>query len=98
MKVLFVGGSGIISSACARLAVDRGIELSVFNRGLSTHRPLPPEVSLLRGDIRDLASVAAALGEQEFDAVVDWVAYTPEHIRASLTAFRGRCGQYVFIS
>jgi nucleoside-diphosphate-sugar epimerase len=98
LRVLFIGGSGIISSACSALAVERGIELTVLNRGQSLDRPLPPEAELLRGDIRDPAAVAALLAGREFDAVVDWVAFTPEHIRADIDLFRGRTGQYVFIS
>ncbi|MGE5134305.1 MAG: NAD-dependent epimerase/dehydratase family protein, partial [Gemmatimonadota bacterium] len=75
-----------------------GIELTVLNRGATTARPLPAGVTVLRGDIRDPASVRAALGGREFDAVVDWVAYTPEHVRADIAMFRGHTGQYVFIS
>ena len=98
MRVLFIGGSGIISSACSRLAAERDIDLFVLNRGLSQDRPLPAVVTVLRGDIRDPASVRAALGDREFDAVVDWVAFTPEHVRADIGLFHGRTGQYVFIS
>ncbi len=98
LRVLFIGGTGIISSACSRLAVERGIELSVLNRGQSADRPLPPEATVLRGDARDPASVRDALGGRDFDAVVDWVAYTPGHVRADIGTFRGRAGQYVFIS
>jgi nucleoside-diphosphate-sugar epimerase len=98
LRVLFIGGSGVISSACSRLAVRRGIELFVLNRGSTQLRPLPAEATVLRGDIRDRASAVAALGGREFDAVVDWVAFTPEHVRADLDLLRGRTGQYVFIS
>jgi nucleoside-diphosphate-sugar epimerase len=99
LRVLFIGGSGIISSACSRLAVERGIELFVLNRGKSAAiRPLPAAVTVLRGDIRDHESARQAVGEREFDAVVDWVAFTPEQVRADIELFRGRTGQYVFIS
>jgi nucleoside-diphosphate-sugar epimerase len=98
LRVLFIGGSGIISSACSALAVERGVALTVLNRGQSTGRPLPPGAEVLHGDIRDPAGVAGLLGGREFDAVVDWVAFTPEHIRADIELFRGRTGQYVFIS
>jgi len=98
LKVLFIGGSGIISSACSQLAVDRGVELFALNRGETTKRPLPPQVQVLRGDIRDAGSVKQALGDLEFDAVVDWVAFTPEHVQLDLDIFRGRTRQYVFIS
>jgi nucleoside-diphosphate-sugar epimerase len=98
LRVLFLGGTGIISSACSRLAVERGIELFVLNRGQTTDRPLPPEATVLLGDARDPASVRDALGGREFDAVVDWVAYTPGHVQADIDTFRGRAGQLVFIS
>ena len=97
MKVLFIGGTGVISSACSRLAVNRGIDLYLLNRG-QTERPIPEGAQVLRGDIRDRASVERALGDTTFDAIVDWIAFTPEHVEADIELFRGRTGQYVFIS
>ncbi len=98
MKVLFIGGSGIISSACSALAVERGIDLYLLNRGQTSHRPIPDGAKVLRGDIRDQADAASALGAHTFDVVVDWVAFTPDHIATDLALFRGRAGQYIFIS
>jgi len=98
LRVLFIGGSGVISSACSRAAVDSGIELSVLNRGRSTVRPLPPGVRMLRADIREPGSVRDEIRDREFDAVVDWVAFVPAHVRTDIELFRGRTGQYVFIS
>jgi nucleoside-diphosphate-sugar epimerase len=98
LRVLFIGGSGIISSACSWLAAERDIELFVLNRGVSMDRPLPAQATVLRGDVRDPVSVRDAVGNREFDAVVDWVAFTPGHVQADIDAFRGRTGQYVFIS
>lgn len=97
MKVLFIGGTGIISSACAALAVARGHELYLLNRGASWRVP-PAVARLLRADIRDKAAVSRALGRHEFDVVVNWLAYTPEHIATDLELFRGRTNQYIFIS
>jgi nucleoside-diphosphate-sugar epimerase len=97
-KVLFIGGTGIISSACARLAVERGIDLHVLNRGRTSHRPLPTEARVLQADIRDRDSVSAALGDETFDAVVNWLAFTPDQVEADVELFSGRTGQYVFIS
>src|SRR4051794_1042568 len=98
LRVLFIGGSGIISSACSALAVERGLKLYVLNRGRSAERPLPPQARALHGDIRDPDSVTAAIQGLEFDAVVDWVAFTTEHVQTDLKLFRGRTRQYVFIS
>ena len=98
LKVLFIGGSGQISSACSQRAVDLGLDLYVLNRGRTSIRPLPAGAHVLEGDIRDAASARAAIGEHEFDAVVDFVAFTPEHVQADIDLFAGRTGQYVFIS
>jgi nucleoside-diphosphate-sugar epimerase len=97
-SVLFIGGTGIISSACARRVVDSGYELSVLTRGNTAIRSVPCETQILRGDIRDPASARAALGDRRFDVVVDFVAFTEEHIRTDLQLFRERTGQYIFIS
>jgi len=97
MKVLFIGGTGIISSACSRLAVERGIELYHLNRG-KTSRPVPENVIQLRGDIHDRASYEAALGEHYFDAVVQWIAFVPEQIEQDIEILRERTKQYLFIS
>lgn len=96
MKVLFIGGTGIISSACANLALERGIDLFLLNRGQSA-RPAPPGAHVLQGDIRDPAVVAVLAGHT-FDAVVNWIAFTPAHIATDLALFGGRTGQYIFIS
>ena len=69
MKVLFIGGTGKISSACSPLAVERGIDLYLLNRG-QTERPIPEGAHLLQGNIRDKASVEAALQDHTFDAVL----------------------------
>lgn len=97
MKVLFIGGTGIISSACAPLAVERGCDLYLLNRG-QTSRPVPEAAHILHGDIRDKDSVNRALGDRAFDVVVNWIAFTPEHIETDLELFRDRTGQYIFIS
>jgi nucleoside-diphosphate-sugar epimerase len=96
--VLFIGGSGVISSACSRLAVASGIDLTVFNRGVNDTRPLPPQVRVVHGDARDDHAMTGVLSSGDFDVVVNWVAYRPEHVLADVARFTGRTGQYVFIS
>jgi nucleoside-diphosphate-sugar epimerase len=97
MKVLFIGGTGVISSACSQLSAARGIDLYLLNRG-RTPRPVPPSAHLIRADIRDRNAVENAIAGQTFDVVVDWLAFTPEHIETDLDLFRGHTGQYIFIS
>lgn len=97
MRVLFIGGTGIISTASARLAVQRGIELTLLTRGKHA-ASLPPGAKSLTVDMDDVDGVARALKSESFDAVVDWIAFTPAHIERDLSLFRGRTRQYVFIS
>jgi nucleoside-diphosphate-sugar epimerase len=98
LRVLFIGGTGVISSACVREAVARDVEVFVLNRGQSADRSLPAGVRELRADARDARSVRAAVDGLDFDSVVDFVAFTPEHVQADIDLFSGRTGQYVFIS
>ena len=97
MKVLFIGGTGIISSACSARALEKGIDLYLLNRG-SSIRPVPEGAKILTGDIRNPQSVRDALGSHRFDAIVNWIAFTPQHIETDLELFRGRTNQYIFIS
>lgn len=97
LTVLFLGGTGIISSAAAVRVLELGHDLTVLNRGASTTRPVPPGVEVLTGDVSDPSSIRRALGDRQFDVVVDFVAFTPEQVRADIDLFTGRVGQYVFI-
>ena len=96
MRVLFIGGTGFISTAVSRLVVERGIELTLLNRGKTA--AVAAGVEQVIADIHQPASVRAALGEQQFDVVVNWIAYTAADIERDLELFRGRTKQYIFIS
>ncbi len=93
MKVLFIGGTGIISSAVSKLAVERGIDLYLFNRG--QHGEFAPKgTKVIKGDTKD----KSALKGKTFDVVVDWFAYVPKDVEADIELFKGSVGQYIFIS
>ncbi len=78
MRVLFIGGTGLISSACSELAVSRGMELFILNRNASRKYPLPEGAQLLVGDVHgDELRLARLLAGRQFDVVVDWIAFTP---------------------
>ena len=97
MRVLFIGGTGVISTACSELALERGIDLFILNRGRSG-RQVPAGARVIQADIRDSAATGAALRGMEFDVVVNWVAFTPDQVDADIELFRGRTGQYLLIS
>ncbi len=99
MKLLFIGGTGIISSACSELAAARGHELSLVNRSLSNKVPVPEGATVFQADIyQDEARLAKLLDGQQFDAVVDYLAFTVDDIERDLRLFRGKTNQFVFIS
>ena len=96
MKVLFIGGTGNISTAVSRLAVACGIDLYLLNRGTR-----PVEIAGAKsivGDINDVPAVSAALVGEQFDAVVNWIAFTPVDIERDIALFAGKTKQYIFIS
>lgn len=97
MRILFVGGTGIISSACSKLALEAGHDVYLLCRGTSP-RPIPEGARVLTGDVRDRASAERALAGMKFDAVADFISFEPTHIETALALFQGRADQYVFIS
>ena len=99
MKILFIGGTGIISSACSALALVRGYELLLLNRSVSRKIPVPEGAAVLQADIyREEDRIAALLKDHRFDAVVDFLAFTAQDIERDLRLFRGKTDHFVFIS
>ena len=97
-NILFIGGTGVISAAAAERAVALGHRLTILTRGQSAGRPAPDGAQVLHADVRDASAVREVLQGREFDAVADFIAFTPDQARASMELFGGRTGQYVFIS
>jgi nucleoside-diphosphate-sugar epimerase len=97
VKILFIGGTGIISAACTALAARRGMDVTLLTRGQRLPQQLPRGARSLIADVND-PELAQKLGGESFDAVVDWVAYTPADVERDLRLFRGRTRQFIFIS
>jgi nucleoside-diphosphate-sugar epimerase len=97
MRVLFLGGAGMIGSAAAAEAVERGAEVTIVTRS-EPKREVAAGIRALRADVRDEAALHEVLGGEEFDAVVNWVGYVPDDVRAHPKLFEGSVGQYVYIS
>jgi nucleoside-diphosphate-sugar epimerase len=96
MRILFIGGTGFISSSASRLAVERGHDLYLLNRGI--HAGELPGCTRLTADIGNQDAVRRVIQGLQFDVVVDWVAFVPEDIERDLELFSGRTNQYIFIS
>ncbi len=97
MKVLFIGGTGVISSGCVSAAVEDGFDLTLLNRGRST-RPIPDGVEVLQADYRNKEVVRRLLAGRQFDVVVNWIVFTPEQAAQDILEFREKTSQYIFIS
>jgi nucleoside-diphosphate-sugar epimerase len=96
MKALFIGGTGNISASVSRLAVERGLDLYLLNRG---RQPVVIEgAHTIPADITQPRQVREAIGQHHFDVIVDWIAYHESDIERDLALFRGNCRQYIFIS
>jgi nucleoside-diphosphate-sugar epimerase len=96
VKVLFIGGTGNISTVVSRAAVSRGIDLTLLNRGKTG--VIIPGAGVIKADISDEERTAAALGDSKWDAVVNWIAYTEDDVKRDIRLFSGRTDQYIFIS
>ena len=95
MNALFIGGSGNISSAVSKLALEKGIDLSHLNRG---NRIAPQGVKTIIADINDTDGLRKALNGRTWDVVVDWIAFTPEDVRRDFELFAQHTNQFIFIS
>jgi nucleoside-diphosphate-sugar epimerase len=95
MNVLFIGGTGIISTACTELAVARGMKVTLLNRSLRA----PIEgAATVAADISEPGAAARAIRGRKWDAVVDFISFTPADVESRLGLLRGNTGQYIFIS
>ena len=97
LKVLFIGGTGVISSACSEECLQKGFELYHLNRGHTTSRQIR-SVKNIRADIRNKEEVQKTISNMRFDVVVDWIAYEPIHVMTDHELFKEKTLQYIFIS
>lgn len=96
MRILILGGTGIISTACTRRAAELGHSVHVLNRGRKA--ATPPGVTCLSADLGDEPAVEALLKGRTWDVVIDFLAFHPGDIERDLRLFRGRTAQFIFIS
>ena len=97
MKVLFIGGTGNISTACTRLALQKGYDVYHLNRG-NSENPFSESVKLIKSDINEHQKLKSILKGQHFDIVANFIAYIPEDIKRDYEIFSDKTDQYIFIS
>ena len=97
MKVLLIGGTGIISSAITRLLVKRGFDTYILNRG-NRNNTLPEGVKVISCDINNEAEATEKLKGMEFDAVCDFIGFVPSQLERDFRLFNGKTKQFMYIS
>jgi len=95
MKVLFIGGTGIISTEVSKLCLKNGIDLFHLNRG--NREPINGTKSI-KCDISDFDSSSEILENYSWDVVVNWIAFNENDINRDIELFRSKTEQYIFIS
>ena len=94
MKILVLGGTGFIGPHVVHRALERGHEITLFNRGRS-NTELFPELEKLVGD-RDGGLDALKTGN--WDVVLDNSGYVPRHVEDSAELLKDRVGRYIYTS
>jgi len=99
MKILLIGGTGLISTAITRLLWERGAhEVVLFNRG-HTRAHIPAGIKTIVGDRANFAAFEAHFAENgPFDCVIDMCCYLPDEAESVVHAFSEKIGQYIFTS
>ena len=98
MRVLIVGGTGLISTAITCFLVERGDDVTLYNRG-QTEADIPEGYDTITGNRKDYAAFETQMAEAgNFDAVIDMIGFVPADIESAIRAFRGRTGQFIFCS
>lgn len=98
MKILFIGGTGTISSAITRqLSQKPETQLYLINRGTYSNE-VPENVKIITADINDEADVASKLEGMTFDSVCDFIGFVPEQLERDYRLFNGKTKQFMYIS
>jgi nucleoside-diphosphate-sugar epimerase len=97
MKVLVIGGTGLISTAIVDQLVARGDDVTVYNRGVTPKRVVG-DVRVIKGDRWQYAAFENEMSQHRFDAVIDMVAYAPECTESVVRAFAGKGAHLVVCS
>jgi nucleoside-diphosphate-sugar epimerase len=97
MKVLFIGGTGNISTSITKRCLERGDEVYLFNRGNNREFEAMGAKYII-GDAFNADDLKQKTAGMTFDVVANFVLFTPDLAKANVEAFAGRVGQYMFIS
>jgi nucleoside-diphosphate-sugar epimerase len=97
VKILILGGTGLISQSIVAQLAGRGDDVWVYHRG-QTKAPLPGAAVIRHGSRCDGGALAALAAAERFDAVIDMICFTAADAQVAVQAFGGRVPQYVMCS
>lgn len=97
MKILFIGGTGTISTAISKQLATMGHDLYLINRG-NRNSELPANINFITVDINDEAAVAEKIKDMSFDSVCDFIGFVPEQLERDYRLFKGKTKQFMYIS
>ena len=80
-----IGGTGVLSSAVTNEALKRGINVTIINRG---HGIIPSVVKLIKSDKDNLKYISSQLGNNKYDAVMDYICYTDAQTSTSFNFYK----------
>lgn len=98
MKILIIGGTGVISFAVVNESIKHGHTITCINRGKSKSQKLPQEAELIVADYRNKNTIEEKLKNRHFDVIVDFLCMNKNDIKYSVNLFKDKCNQYIFIS
>ena len=95
MKILFIGGTGNISTQSSKRCIDLGMELTLLTRG--KRAVTIAGANVIVGDINQ-PDIQHQLRQQQWDVVVNWIAFNQQDVERDIALFNSNCKQYIFIS
>ena len=96
LKVLLIGGTGVLSTDIRELAVKKGYEVYILNRGQNKSINIDKSIKVINADIRDIESTKEKVKDYKFDVVVDFLSFNVSQLKGTLYIFENNCKQYIF--
>ena len=97
MKVLLIGGTGILSTDIVKECLKKGYEVYILNRG-NRNNDIDSRVKVIIGDIRNVEQIREKIKSEHFDVVIDFLSFNKEQLKNTISLFENKCDQFIFIS
>lgn len=99
MKILILGGTGVLSRDIVKKSLQEGHELYIVNRGhFNTENYSSKNCHIIIGDVRKLDAILPEIKEVRYDVIADFLSFEPAQLESSYSKLANLCIQYIFIS